>query len=91
MHAQVGVERLLKHDLFENMFTMFGDGNSDNTTAKVQPYAPYWSAWLFHRLVGTASVRTPPPPPALPPPSPPPPPPPAPPAVAAPAVAAPMH
>eukprot|EP01043_Picozoa_sp_COSAG02_P113743 COSAG02_NODE_49998_length_323_cov_0.919643_1_plen_41_part_01 len=40
---QVGVERLLKHDLFENMFVMFHT-NSANTTAKVQPYAPYWSA-----------------------------------------------
>ena len=54
---QVGVERLLKHDLFENMFVMFHT-NSANTTAKVQPYAPYWSAWLFKQLVGTASVRT---------------------------------
>lgn len=53
---QVGVERLLKHDLFENMFVMF-HGNSANTTARIQPYPPYWSAWLFKQLVGTASVR----------------------------------
>ncbi len=57
VHTQVGVERLLKHDLFENMFVMF-HGNSANTTARVQPYAPYWSAWLFKQLDGTASVRT---------------------------------
>ena len=46
----VGVQRLLKHDLFENMFTMFKDKTS------IQPYAAYWSALLFHQLVGTADV-----------------------------------
>ena len=47
----VGVEKLLKHDLFENMFAMF-----HNKTMINRPYAPFWSAYVFHQLVGTADV-----------------------------------
>ena len=47
--SAVGVARLLKHDLFENMFLRPGRGTALPLQA---PYAPYWSALVFNRLIG---------------------------------------
>ena len=48
----VGVSRLLKHDLFENMFAK---GLPSGPTLNA-PLAPFWSAFAFRQLIGGATV-----------------------------------